>query len=635
MEIRIKELTKIFPGDPKKNIRDTIAVKDLDFTVPDGKLVGLLGPSGCGKSTTLYMISGLHVPTSGEVWFGDQEVTNLSPEKRGIGLVFQNYALYPHMTIYKNIEFPLTNLKVEVPLVTFYQYTLTFSYTLREKDDVAGIEKSVTSLAYKIGLRKDQLSLSSSVADNKLKLVVVLKDVAPSVKKTFLENIGRVVNFVLEGEEEVQTSDALFDTTFRATVGNVNEGQTVTLSTHIGLGHDFNTNTIDDTINEFRAIVKQYAHVESAVITNTQVGYELLGRILNVPYSSLESLNEQLTQRFNKVSSTITSVNNKELTKNVKEFLKLKKVKFTDFKIYFDKKNTKIYFKLLKLSKEEGQKVVEELISRLGLIDVEMDNVQAVSHRKLTKEERRDIVYDTAKLVQVEEYLERKPSQLSGGQQQRVAIARALVKKPRVLLLDEPLSNLDARLRLQTREEIRRIQKETGITTVFVTHDQEEAMSISDQIVVMKFGVLQQIDSPQEVYNNPANLFVAQFLGTPPINVFKGRLDGKKVLVGDDVVYESKEDLGQKDVYVAIRPEGFAKPTGDKKEHLFHADAEMIQVLGRDVSIVAKKKECTKDTFKIIISSEDITTETHVTFAVKPSKLFVFDGQTEERIYLK
>ena len=539
------------------------------------------------------------------------------------------------MTIYKNIEFPLTNLKVEVPLVTFYQYTLTFSYTLKEKDDVAGIEKSVTSLAYKIGLRKDQLSLSSSVADNKLKLVVVLKDVAPSVKKTFLENIGRVVNFVLEGEEEVQTSDALFDTTFRATVGNVNEGQTVILSTHIGLGHDFNTNTIDDTINEFRAIVKQYAHVESAVITNTQVGYELLGRILNVPYSSLESLNEQLTQRFNKVSSTITSVNNKELTKNVKDFLKLKKVKFTDFKIYFDKKNTKIYFKLLKLSKEEGQKVVEELISRLGLIDVEMDNVQAVSHRKLTKEERRDIVYDTAKLVQVEEYLERKPSQLSGGQQQRVAIARALVKKPRVLLLDEPLSNLDARLRLQTREEIRRIQKETGITTVFVTYDQEKAKSISDQIVVMKFGVLQQIDSPQEVYNNPANLFVAQFLGTPPINVFKGRLDGKKVLIGDDVVYESKEDLGQKDVYVAIRPEGFAKPTGDKKEHLFHADAEMIQVLGRDVSIVAKKKECTKDTFKIIISSEDITTETHVTFAVKPSKLFVFDRKTEERIYLK
>ena len=118
--------------------------------------------------------------------------------------------------------------------------------------------------------------------------------------------------------------------------------------------------------------------------------------------------------------------------------------------------------------------------------------------------------------------MQRKPNQLSGGQQQRVAIARALVKHPRVLLLDEPLSNLDARLRLQTREEIRRIQQETGITSVFVTHDQEEAMSISDEIVVMKLGEMQQMGRPQDVYNSPANLFVAQFLGTPPVNVFKG-----------------------------------------------------------------------------------------------------------------
>src|SRR5574344_217893 len=156
MEIKIKSLTKIFPGDPRKNIRDTIAVKDLNFTVPDGQLVGLLGPSGCGKSTTLYMISGLHVPTSGEVWFGDQEVTNLSPEKRGIGLVFQNYALYPHMTIYKNIEFPLTNLKVEVPLVTFFDFTLVYEYALKNDDIVQGIQKSIVSLLYKSGLKRYQ-----------------------------------------------------------------------------------------------------------------------------------------------------------------------------------------------------------------------------------------------------------------------------------------------------------------------------------------------------------------------------------------------------------------------------------------------------------------------------------------------
>ena len=117
MEIRLKNLTKIFPGNPKKGIPDTHAVEDLNITVPDGKLVGLLGPSGCGKSTTLYMVSGLLEPTSGEIWFGDEDVTDLEPEKRGIGLVFQNYALYPHMTVYKNVAFPLTNLRIEEPVL--------------------------------------------------------------------------------------------------------------------------------------------------------------------------------------------------------------------------------------------------------------------------------------------------------------------------------------------------------------------------------------------------------------------------------------------------------------------------------------------------------------------------------------
>ena len=151
------------------------------------------------------------------------------------------------------------------------------------------------------------------------------------------------------------------------------------------------------------------------------------------------------------------------------------------------------------------------------------------------KEIKQRITY-VLQLVGLEKKAENFPSELSGGEQQRVAIARALVKMPRVLLLDEPLSNLDARLRLQTREEIRRIQKETGITTVFVTHDQEEAMSISDMIVVMKLGVVQQIGKPQEVYDDPANLFVANFLGTPPINVFSGRVEGGKLFIGNDCV---------------------------------------------------------------------------------------------------
>ena len=142
--------------------------------------------------------------------------------------------------------------------------------------------------------------------------------------------------------------------------------------------------------------------------------------------------------------------------------------------------------------------------------------------QRIPPQERLQRAQAIAALVHVQDLLNRKPDELSGGQQQRVAIARALVKEPRLLLLDEPLSNLDARLRLEMREEIRRIQRRTGVTTVFVTHDQEEAMSIADEIFLMRFGCLQQCAAPQTLYNEPSGLFVAEFLGNPPINRLAG-----------------------------------------------------------------------------------------------------------------
>jgi multiple sugar transport system ATP-binding protein len=208
-----------------------------------------------------------------------------------------------------------------------------------------------------------------------------------------------------------------------------------------------------------------------------------------------------------------------------------------------------------------------------------------------------------------------------------------LVKRPKVLLLDEPLSNLDARLRLQTREEIRRIQRDTGITTVFVTHDQEEAMSISDQIVVMKLGEEQQIDSPQEVYNSPSNLFVAQFLGTPPINVFDGRIAKGDIFIGDDLVLHTDKKIEDQDLYIAIRPEGMAV-VEDNKGQGFHADVDMVQVLGRDLYIVAKNDKCMKPTFKVIIQNNDALYKGKILLKVNPKKFFIFSKKNEERIYL-
>jgi multiple sugar transport system ATP-binding protein len=362
MKVELQHLTKIFPSRNKKSNEEVVAVSDFTFEIPDGKLVGLLGPSGCGKSTTLYMISGLQKPTSGKIFFGDEDVTDLAPENRGIGLVFQNYALYPHLTVKQNILFPLQNLR---------------------------------------------------------------------------------------GEE------------------------------------------------------------------------------------------------------------------------------------------------------------------------------------KMTKNEMLDRALWAAKLVQIDELMERKPSELSGGQQQRVAIARALAKMPRVLLLDEPLSNLDARLRLQTREEIRRIQKNTGITTIFVTHDQEEAMSISDLIVVMKLGVLQQIGKPQDIYDNPINLFVAKFLGTPPINVFDGVVKSGKLYIGEEEVLDVS-GVEDQEVHVGIRPEGFILD----KNGAFTCSLSNVEVMGRDVSIVADHPAKTSATIRAIVDADEGKSaegET-VKFNLKPHKVFLFNKTTEERI---
>ena len=635
MEIRIKDLTKIFPGDARKNIRDTIAVKDLDFTVDDGTLVGLLGPSGCGKSTTLYMISGLQTPTSGEVWFGDQEVTNLSPEKRGIGLVFQNYALYPHMTIYKNIEFPLTNLQVELPLVTFFDFTLVYEYQMKKRDVLDGILKSVDSLCKRIGLNKKQFVIESQLNEDLLTLKIVLKNCSPAFKHLLATNIHKIIKVKLVSEEKVQTSEALFDSTVRATINEIGEKETVDLTFKARLGKEFDLPMMDDTIKAIKTAVSQFAKPGEVVISRGKRGFDVVARVPSLLHSSLTQCVDAICAAvpMEAPSFFISNVVNKEREQFIKKFFAKKNLKITDLKLYYDKEHTKIYFKLNRTSTEVAKATMEELQTALQLSDVEVDTVQAVAHRKLTPEERRDIVYDTAKLVQVDEYLQRKPSQLSGGQQQRVAIARALVKHPRVLLLDEPLSNLDARLRLQTREEIRRIQQETGITSVFVTHDQEEAMSISDKIVVMKLGEMQQMGAPQEVYNSPANLFVAQFLGTPPINVFNGRVEGEKIFVGQDQVGEAK-GIKDQPVHVAIRPEGFILAKENDK-NVLHAECEMIQIMGRDISIVAKNPECTKPTFKAIISADDAVDPGKVAFKIKPHKIYIFDFESEERIYVK
>ena len=208
-----------------------------------------------------------------------------------------------------------------------------------------------------------------------------------------------------------------------------------------------------------------------------------------------------------------------------------------------------------------------------------------VGNKKMPKKEAEEIARKYMKITSIEELANKKPGEMSGGQQQRVAITRALVQNPKILLLDEPLSNLDARLRLKIREEIRRLVKEIGITTVFVTHDQEEALSISDRIVLMNEGIVQQFDVPQNLYLEPSNLFVAKFMGNPIINIFEMEKEGNALKSKDFTIDLSllkkdrfKGELNESKYFVGIRPEYFEL----SENPLFKAKVESVELIGKD-----------------------------------------------------
>lgn len=203
--------------------------------------------------------------------------------------------------------------------------------------------------------------------------------------------------------------------------------------------------------------------------------------------------------------------------------------------------------------------------------------------QKVRKKDAQERAMEMAKLVHIDHLVNRKPRELSGGQQQRVAIARALVKKPMLLLFDEPLSNLDSHLRIEIREEIRRIQLEVGITTVFVTHDQNEAMSISDKIIIMDNGQIQQESKPKEMYNYPKNIFTASFIGTPPINLLKATLTTTGVYTFVDTQSTLNLNYSYKNIIVGIRPEHLFLTT--ENNALFTGKITYIETNGHNTLI--------------------------------------------------
>ena len=256
-----------------------------------------------------------------------------------------------------------------------------------------------------------------------------------------------------------------------------------------------------------------------------------------------------------------------------------------------------------------------------------------VGEKKISKEEAKKVAEEYMQLTNIEELAEKKPGTLSGGQQQRVAITRALVQKPEVLLLDEPLSNLDARLRLKIREEIRRLVKEVGITTIFVTHDQEEALSISDKIILLNEGVIQQHDDPQNLYLEPNNLFVAKFIGNPIINI--SEVDVKDGVIhhpaftlqaSELVASRFRKELEQGHYYLGLRPEDLVP----SENGLFTVTVTAVELIGRERILHFTLGE--QDIKSIVSVEHKIEEGDTLSFDLLKHKLFLFD-QNGERVY--
>ena len=276
---------------------------------------------------------------------------------------------------------------------------------------------------------------------------------------------------------------------------------------------------------------------------------------------------------------------------------------------------------------------------------------------KLGKSEIAAKVAETAKVLDLTEFLDRKPAQLSGGQRQRVAMGRAIVRKPKAFLMDEPLSNLDAKLRVQMRAEIARLQNRLGTTTVYVTHDQTEAMTLADRVVVLRAGQAQQIGTPAELYNNPANLFVAGFIGSPAMNFFAAaptgdglRLPVGQVLLGDTARNTLARNPGITNVIVGVRPEHFEDATlidaHQRAQSLtFGVNADLVESLGADKYVyfstsgagarseqlaeLASESGAGENRFVARVSADShAATGQTVELALDPTKLHIFDADT-------
>lgn len=534
--LSLKHIYKIYPGketskkklfrkgkeDDGKRSGDFVAVKDFNMEIQDGEFIVFVGPSGCGKSTTLRMIAGLEEITGGELFIGDNLVNDVDAKDRDIAMVFQSYALYPHMTSYQNIAFGLKIRKIPVEKKT------------ENGEPVLEID-------------------NKKVRELKSKLKTVCGD----------------LRYAEDGEVRL-----------------------------------YFKKYIDECKTAVKELKSDKANADAQKIRDMQ---ERLTALKNAQKNIIAAMHSGEAEKLEEAKATA-----RELGVNADE------IPDSEVKLGLRQRKAKIESDLAYYSSTP---------------------VQAYTYKHMPKELIDEKVKWAAEILGITELLDVKPSEMSGGQRQRIALGRAMVRGPKVFLLDEPLSNLDAKLRTTMRSEIVKLHNQLKTTFIYVTHDQIEAMTMGTRIVVMKLGVIQQIDTPTNLFDYPENKFVAGFIGTPQMNFFDVTVKkaGSKLETtfanGQKISYSLSKlrtinkkylDGEEHELTLGVRGENISV----KKDGL-DATVTIKEVLGNTTQLFIKIEGDDKDYIVCVPDRNDMQPSDAVKISFDEKHIHLFDKQTE------
>lgn len=662
---------KDLPAIELKNVYidfgETLAVDDVSFKIPEGSLVTLLGPSGSGKTTALNAISGLLTISSGKVRFYGKNVTTLTPQKRKIGFVFQNYALYPHMSVYANIAFPLKNdpewqngiitkrIIAQTKINNMYLAKLGASESERDEylKNVINTRATLNELErlYSRAISKRRSELSSAQSNYKLALnkynaqtTILAKNVLERFEQ-LKEEYKKIVSNI-KYEKGIEKANGIVKEVKELTIlPEINESgllkfvrpsvQAETKEQKWELMHA----ELSKLLAKYDALIAKVSQLEKLdysqkdAILLAKLERKLLRnqtickhgiKLIEIEQKNVDKL-VQLKQELRTAEQNIKTIS-KDAVKRAARNLKI-------VPIIMQKEHARLEAELDAKYKFKQAMDEDKKQRNFNFTKEERDEIAEISKDiiSIAKAMHRDVL-EVAKRVNILPILQKKPTRLSGGQQQRVSIARAIVKKPKILLMDEPLSNLDAKLRINTRQWIREIQQSLGITTVFVTHDQEEAMSISDIIVCMSVAKVQQMGTPMELYNKPANQFVARFLGMPEMGLMPGKYEnGTLEIMGVKIEGITLEDRDSAEVNVGVRAEDFEIITASNKKAQFKGTVVTTEQFGKESKLIVKLSDDTKLNF-LISNKYDFKVGDVIKFNVPTNRLHIFDAVSENRI---